>query len=213
METFTELVKHCPSETFAKGQTFILKDAVPKAVYVIDSGIVRAYTINREGAERLVAVHGKGEDIPVGFGFGLTETSRYFYEAYTKCRVYLVPRHDFEQHLRADAEAMYQWHVRAESLLMATFSRVDALEQPRAGDKIAFMIFYMASQLGVRLRPYKTRLKLTVTQQEIADSLGLTRETTGSELKKLELKHLISRSRKSYLLYMERLRRYLDKRS
>ena len=96
---------------------------------------------------------------------------------------------------------------------MATFLRVNALEQPRAGDKIAFMLYYMATQLGVRLRPYKTRLGLTITQQEIADALGLTRETAGIELKKLELKHLISHSRKKYVLYMERLRRYLDERS
>lgn len=212
METFAQLMERCPSETFAKGQTLILKDATPKSVYVIRSGIVRAYTINREGAERLVAIHTKDEAIPVGFAFGLTAASPYFYEAYTKCRIHLLPRAAFVQYLRSDSEALYQWRVQSEAQLMATFSRVDALEQPHAGDKIAFMIFYMATQLGVRLRPYKTRFQLSVTQQEIADSLGLTRETAGVELKKLELKHLISHSRKNYVLYMERLRRYLDKR-
>jgi CRP-like cAMP-binding protein len=75
----------------------------------------------------------------------------------------------------------------------------------------------MASQLGVILRPpgsrLKTpgsRLKISVTQQEIADSLGLTRETASIELKKLEMKKLIAHSRKNYILYMERLQRYLE---
>jgi CRP-like cAMP-binding protein len=95
-------------------------------------------------------------------------------------------------------------------LLLATLMRVNALEQSRAGDKIAATLLYMADQLGVRLRPYKTHLKLTITQQEIANSLGLTRETTGIELKKLELKKVLTHSRKSYILYMERLRKYLD---
>jgi CRP/FNR family transcriptional regulator len=213
METFAKLIERYPSETFAKGQTLLLKDNKPRAVYVIESGIVRAYMITRDGGERLVAIHSKGEDIPAGFSSGLTEASPYFYEAYTRCRVRLVPRQVFERYLRSDPEALYQRHVRTEALLLATFSHVNALEQPRAGDKIAFTLFYMANQLGVRLRPYKTRLKLSVTQQEIADSLGLTRETAGTELKKLELKNLISHSRKSYVLYMERLRRYLEERS
>lgn len=213
METFAKLIEQYPSEVFKKGQTLLLKDDIPRAVYVIESGVVRAYSITHDGAERLVAIHAQGEDIPAGFGFGLVQESQYFYEAYTECSIRFVPRAAFEEYLRADSEAMYQWHVRAEALLMATFLRVNALEQPRAGDKIAFMLYYMATQLGVRLRPYKTRLGLTITQQEIADALGLTRETAGIELKKLELKHLISHSRKKYVLYMERLRRYLDERS
>jgi len=213
VEKFTELIQRYPSENFAKGQTILLKDGIPKAVYVIEQGLVRAYIITHDGAERLVAVHAKGEDIPAGFGFSLTDHSEYFYEAYTKCRIRLVPQPAFEQYLKSNATAMYLWHKRATQLLMATFSRINALEQPKASDKIAFMMFYMANQLGVQLRPSKSRRELAVTQQEIADSLGLTRETAGAELKKLELKHLISHSRKRYVLYMERLSKYLQDRS
>jgi CRP-like cAMP-binding protein len=69
----------------------------------------------------------------------------------------------------------------------------------------------MAGQFGTALRAPTARFKLKVTQQEIANSLGLTRETTNIELKKLEVKKLISHSRKSYVLYMEQLRSYLGK--
>lgn len=213
METLEQFSQRYPSKLFVKGQTLLLKDEVPQAVHIIESGTVRAYLITPSGNERLVAIHRRGEDLPIGFGFGLTEASQYFYEAYTNCLVRLVPRDIFERYIRSDLTAMYRWHMRAEKLLLATFSRVAALEQPRASEKVAFMLLYMGNQLGVRLRPYKTRFKLTVTQQEIADALGLTRETTGAELKKLEVKQLITHSRKSYVLYMERLRRYLDKRS
>ena len=147
------------------------------------------------------------------YQFSVTDRSEYFYEAYTKCRIRLVPRDVFERYLRSNATAMYLWHKRTTQLLLATFSRINALEQPRAGDKIAFMMMYMANQFGVQLRPSKSHRELAVTQQEIADSLGLTRETTGAELKKLELKRLISHSRKRYVLYMERLRKYLEDRS
>jgi CRP-like cAMP-binding protein len=96
-------------------------------------------------------------------------------------------------------------------LLLATHARVNALEQSKASDKIAETLLYMAGQFGTALRAPTTRFKLKVTQQEIANSLGLTRETTNIELKKLEVKKLISHSRKNYILYMEQLKSYLGK--
>lgn len=213
MEQFTKHIAHYPSATYKKGQTILLKNDNPQAVYVIESGTVRAYTITQDGAERLVAVHSKNEDIPAGFAFGLSKTSKFFYEAYSDCRIRLVPRAAFEHYMRSNPDVMFQWHVRAEALLLATLLRVNALEQPRAGDKIALMMYYMATQFGAKMRVDQSRLRLTITQQELADSLGLTRETTGSELKKLELKKLITHSRKKYTLYMDRLRKYIDDRS
>lgn len=213
METFAKLIERYPLEAFAKGQTILLKEDRPKAVYIIETGIVRAYSITRDGAERLVAIHAKGEDIPTGFGLGLTDAAGYFYEAYSKCLIRMVPRHVFERYLRSDPAMLYQRQIRIEELLLTSFFHINALEQPRAGDKIAFTLYYMAIQLGVRLRPHKTLMKLAVTQQEIANSLGLTRETAGMELKKLELKRLVSHTRKSYILSMERLRQYLDEQS
>ena len=65
MEIFTQLIQRYPCETFAKGQTILLKNAIPKAVYVFEQGTVRAYIITHDGSERLVAAHGKSEDIPV----------------------------------------------------------------------------------------------------------------------------------------------------
>ncbi|HEU4830948.1 MAG TPA: Crp/Fnr family transcriptional regulator [Candidatus Saccharimonadales bacterium] len=212
MTTFEEFITHYPSEVFEKGQTLLLRGDVPRAVHVIESGGVKSYTITGGGDERLVALNIKGEDLPVGFALGLVEESYYFYEAYTRCVIRLVPRKDYLEYLKSDVENMYRRHIHLATMLLATLSRVNALEQSRASDKIAFTLLYMAEQIGVKLRPQKTNLMLSVTQQEIANSLGLTRETTGIELKKLELKRLITHSRKSYVLYTERLRRYLDDR-
>lgn len=211
--SFAKFIERYPSEVYMKGQTILLKEYTPKSVYVIESGIARAYMITPGGAEHLVAIHLKGDDIPAGYSLGLRDTALYFYEAYTKCVVRTVPRAAFIRFLRSDPDALFRRQTRIETLLITTFSHIHALEQPRAGDKIAFALLYMADNIGVRLRPHTTRLKLSMTQQEMADTLGLTRETIGVELRKLEVKQIISYSRKNYVLYMERLRSYLDERS
>jgi len=208
--TFDQFIAEYPSKTFEKGQTILLRDVAPEAVYVIESGLVRTYTITAAGDERLVSIDSAGEDLPIGYAFGLVERAQYFYEGYSRCVIRLVPRNDYTRYLRLHNDVMYERYVHLTSFLLSTFARVSALEQSRARDKIAATLAYMADQIGVRLRPYNSQLKLPITQQEIADSLGLTRETAGIELKKLELRKILTHTRNNYVLYMERLRKYLD---
>jgi CRP-like cAMP-binding protein len=210
MDTLKEFLSKYPSKSFDKGETILLRGDVPDAVHVIESGYVKTYSIASNGDERMISVDSRFEDFPAGFAFGLTQKSEYFYEGFTKCIIRMVPRDEFMQYLEKDPGNMRERHVRVTTTLLAAMSRINALEQSRASDKVAHTLLYMASQFGTVLRPYSTRMKIAVTQQEIADSLGLTRETTSIELKKLEMLKLISHSRKSYILYIKRLRKYLE---
>lgn len=209
MESFEQFVTHYRTELYEKGQTILLKDAIPEGVYVIESGLVKTYTITAGGDERLISLDTKGEDFPIGYAFGLIDRAQYFYEAYTRCKLRVIPRGEFMAHMRRNIDSLQRRHAHLTALLLATLSRVNALEQPRARDKIAATLLYMTDRIGVRMRTPNTR-RLPVTQQEIANWLGLTRETTGTELKKLELRNILTHSRKNYVLYIERLRRYLD---
>lgn len=211
MDSTRDFITKYPSKTYKKGETILLKDEKPAHIFIIETGFVKTYSITKNGDERLVSIDRKGDDFPIGFALGLIEKSEYFYEAFSKCTVRLVPRSDYIDYLRGDSERLYKQQVRLTTLLLATLSRVHALEQPNAREKIAYTLVYMADKLGVMLRPNKSSLKIDVTQQEIANSLGLTRETANIELKKLETMKIITHSRKSYVLYMEKLKEYLSK--
>ena len=212
MDAFRQFLSKYPCQTYKKGETILLKGDEPKHLYIIESGLVKTYTITAKGDERLVSIDRRGEDFPVGYALHLIDKSQYFYEAFTRCTIRLVPREQYRAHLHSNVESMYKRQVNMTMLLLSTLSRVHALEQSNASDKIAYTLLYMADQLGVILRPYTTRLKISVTQQEIADSLGLTRETASIELRKLEMMKLIAHSRKNYVLHTERLKKYLDEK-
>ena len=212
MDAFRQFLSKYPCQTYKKGETILLKGDEPKHLYIIESGLVKTYTITAKGDERMVSIDRRGEDFPVGYAFHLIDKSQYFYEAFTRCTIRLVPREQYLAHLHSNVESMYKRQVNMTMLLLSTLSRVHALEQSNASDKIAYTLLYLADQLGVILRPYTTRLKISVTQQEIADSLGLTRETASIELRKLEMMKLIAHSRKNYVLHIERLKKYLDEK-
>jgi CRP-like cAMP-binding protein len=211
MNSFRQFLGQYPALSFKKGETILLKGDRPTAMYVIESGLVKVYTITNGGDERLVTISREEEDFPVGLALGLVDRAQYFYEAFTACRIRLVSPEAYLQYVLSDQEIMKNRLIRMTVLLLATHARVNALEQSKASDKIAETLLYMAGQFGTALRAPTARFKLKVTQQEIANSLGLTRETTNIELKKLEVKKLISHSRKSYVLYMEQLKSYLGK--
>lgn len=206
-----QYLQHFRVKKFKKGESILLKDDIPDAVHLIERGKIKSYTITIDGAERQISIHSAGDDIPVGFTFGLCERSGYFYQAYTDCTIRMIPQKDYIELLRQDIELIFKRYISTSAQLMSSYARISALEHPKASDKVAFMLLSLAEQFGTRLRPYKARLNLPMTQQEMADALGLTRETTGIELRKLEVRNIISHTRKNYVLYMERLRKYIDR--
>jgi CRP-like cAMP-binding protein len=211
VQAFEQFIASYPSLVFEKGQTVLLKDEIPKGTYIIESGIIKTYTINEAGEERIVSIDTKGEDIPIGFTIGLVERCEYFYQAYTRCTVRVVPCNDYLQHLAENHDSLYKRHIRITKILLTNLRHIEALEQSKASEKVARTLLYMAETLGSTF-PNKTIRKLSITQQEIANALGLTRETAGIMLKKLELKKLLIHSRNTYVLYVEKLRKYIDKR-
>lgn len=211
MNSFRQFITNYPAQSFKKGETILLKGDKPPAMYIVESGLVKVYTITSSGDERLVTLCRDEEDFPVGYALGLIDRAQYFYEAFTACKIRLIPAKEFMEYVLSDPEITKRRMARLTMLLLSTHARVNALEQSKASDKIAETLLYMAGQFGTAIRAPTSRFKLNVTQQEIANALGLTRETTNIELKKLEVKKLITHSRKSYVLYMEKLRTYLGK--
>lgn len=187
-----------------------MKDEIPKGTYIIESGIVKTYAIAPDGNERIISVDTVGEDIPIGFTAGLIDRCQYFYQAFTRCRVRVVPRSDYRDFLANNPEILYARQIRLTKILLTNLKHIEALEQPNAHDKVALTLLYFADTLGSTY-PNKKARRLSITQQEIADSLGLTRETAGIVLKKLELKKLLDYSRNTYVLNMERLRKHFEK--
>lgn len=211
VQTFEQFIASYPLIVFEKGQTVLLKDESPKGTYVIESGIIKTYTINESGEERIISIDTKGEDIPIGFTIGLIDRCQYFYKAYSRCTIRVIPRDDYLKHLEENPESLYKRHIRLTKILLTNLKRIEALEQSNTSEKVARTLLYMADTLGSTF-PNKTIRKLSITQQEIANALGLTRETAGIVLKKLEVKQLLQHSRNTYVLYIEKIHKFIDKR-
>lgn len=178
------------------------------AVHVIESGMVKAYVIDQDGNEHLVTIINSHEDFPVAYTVGFVKAAPYFYEAFSRCSIRFVPREEYLQYLHSDIDALYERHIRLAALLSSALERIEHLEQRYAKDKVVGGLIYIADRFSSVFGKKHHKLNVSVTQQEIASLLGLTRETTNAELKKLEALELLSHTRQSYTLYTERLKKY-----
>lgn len=206
--SFEHFLRVYPSMSFGKGQMVLLKDEIPKGAYIIESGIIKTYAITPTGEERIISIDVAGQDIPIGFTFGLITKSQYFYQAFTHCHIRIVPNEDYRDYLINNVGSFYKRHVRIVKVLLNSLQHVEALEQPKVNKKLAHALLYFANTLGSTF-PNKHTRRLTMTQQEVASSLGLTRETTNLTLKKLELKNLLEHTRNTYTIYVEKIKKYI----
>ncbi len=207
---FSNFFSEYPLKIFKKGEILLLKNEIPSSAYLIETGKVKAYTIDQCGCERIISFQQKGEILPIGFMLSLIKRSQFFYMAYTKCSIRMIPTNDLINYLDKNLTYLRILYVKTVKQLLFMMNRVNALIQPHSLNKVALSLLYMPDQLGINKRPHKPKLNVAVTQQEIANLIGLTRETIGAEIKKLQKMKLINYSRSSYVVHMKKLRKYLD---
>jgi CRP/FNR family transcriptional regulator len=195
---------------YKKGDAILQQDATPPSAFVIKQGIVKTYNITSAGEEKPIGFNTSSEVFPLGWVFEKIVTSQYYYEALSDCEVYCVPPTEFLAFLQATPKAMFQVLDRCVWETINHEMRINALEQSKASDKVLYTIHYLALCFGRDLQPDIVEIPLPLTQQDLANFTGLTRETISAELKKLSTEKIIRYRHRSYVVLTDKLNTLLD---
>lgn len=183
---------------FAKRRTVLFQGEIPRGVLVLETGLVKVYGITNGGDQRTVTLLGAGDIFPVECVFGMSRVSLYYYEALTDCSVLNLPREAFiatleqNSHLKDQIFQSYMAHYTSATM------HIYALEHSHAQEKLVYILQYLVARFGERQANGLTKISLRLSHQDIAEMVGLTRETTAVELHRLKAKKLISYQRFSY---------------
>ncbi len=210
MQAFREFVSKFPTKKFDKGELIIIGGEAPQSAYVVKRGIVKSYSITSDGLERPISFDSEMDIFPLGWVFNLLPWAQYYYGAFTDCEIYIVPREEYIEYLKTRKESLYDVFANFVVAHLNLQMRVNALEQPKAIDKIIHTLHYLSIRHGRELAPNTVRIGLPLTQQDLANIMGLTRETTGIELKKLEKKGVVTYRRQNYIVHTAELNAILD---
>lgn len=185
---------------------------VPSGCYVVQSGFVKAFTITADGNEKPISFESSFDLFPVDFLFGHSTEARYYYEAYTDCQVYHVPRDDFLRFINATPGRFKRLFHYLIDRTLHYHAHISSLEQPKAAGKLVHALQFLSRRFGRRVGKDCTRVTLPITQQDLANLLGLTRETTGTQLKELERQGVVRYHRQKYTIFNDKLNAALEER-
>lgn len=205
-----DFLKQYRTKKFTKGQTILSQDEVPTAAYFIKKGVIKTYNLTAEGEEKPISFDVRGEIFPVGWVFGKLQRCQYFYSAFTDCEVYVFPREHYMAYIKSQPETLYATLDFMLNRYLNYQMRVNALEQSKASSKVLYTIHFLSLRFGIDLKTDLVRIPLPLTQQDLANFMGLTRETTSMELKKLQKQGVISYRNQKYTVRTDKLNHKLD---
>jgi CRP-like cAMP-binding protein len=88
--------------------------------------------------------------------------------------------------------------------------RLNALEHSKAFDKIVSTLHYFALRFGHHVTRNAIKIPLPLTQQDVANFTGLTRETVSAEFKKLTQQKVLGYREHGYVIYANKLDDLID---
>jgi CRP/FNR family cyclic AMP-dependent transcriptional regulator len=189
---------------YGKSSIIVYQGEIPRDGYLIKKGVVRVYQIGENGDNHTITFCSPGDIFPVAWLAGSSSPAMYYFEAFEDIELINITRDMWEGALKKPgAHAAYANYMT--NNYQASLVRIAALEQPKARDKIAYTIFYLLLRYSREILPGIFKLELKLKHQDIAELVGLTRETTAIEVHNLQAAKVLSYQNQRYLIKKEKL--------
>lgn len=197
--TLLKLTKSARLKHYPKNQTLIYQEDKPHEIFILLSGYVKVYDIDREGNEKILHILRPGSLLPFVFFSGLNEEVRWFYSALTDCEVYVFSYAQMLTEVRQNIDLLLylvQWFSMEVHEMLA---RLSSLGKSSAQMKIKAALSFLASYAANKNSGDFRRIEFPVNHQLLADMTGLTRESAAMIMKDLVKKQIVRNPRQTIL--------------
>lgn len=209
MESLAKL-KHFFSQykkrSYKKHEIILHANEAPPGVFFIESGFTRFYRVSEAGQEITLIIFQKDDFFPVMWAINNVPNINYV-EAVTDVKISVAPRDDFIKFIQKNPDVLFE--ITSEMLVRigGLLERVEYLAFGNAYQKIASILILCAERFGDHIDSGVV-IKVPLTHKDIGMLVGITRETTSTEIKKMEDQNLIDyRGQFIKILDMKELRK------
>ncbi len=193
---------------YNKGEFIIRSGEAPSGVFLIESGLVKAFDITKYGEENLLIVRKSNEVFPLIWAITGEERS-VVYQAISPTEAWRISREYFIEYLNNPDTSLLPMLDMTIEMYRLHSERIINLEYRTVRERMISFFLTMSQRFG---RPHNegVLVDLPLRQQDVASSINASRETTSREISLLEKKGLL----KAYPQYIilkdiEKLRSYL----
>ena len=181
-------------EALRRSTTLFSQDQPADSLYYIEQGLVKVTRTNRKGSRIILTIRGAG-DVLGEESLSTTEQSYYGEaEILTGATIYRIPKEVQAQALATNAE----WASALVSYVVhRRFALAEKVELLCLHDVEYRILHYLAELSTLVASPLNGEgYQVPITQLELADLIGATRETTSTTLNQLERRGLVRLSRR-----------------
>lgn len=192
LEKLTSIFQNGIRLQFKKGEYVIRPGDPPPGVFLIDTGLVKAYDITKYGEENMLIVRKEHEIFPLIWA--VTGQERHvIYQALGPTVVWRLSREDFLKELRQNPELIQPLLDMTIEMYRIHSERILNLEYRSVRERLVSFLLTMDGRFGKK-NSHGSVIEVPLRRQDIASSINATRESTGKELAVLEKKGCISSS-------------------
>lgn len=175
---------------FKKGETILRPDDQARNVFYLKKGYARLYSISKNAQELTFIIYKPGDFFPLIPAINNIPVS-YYMEAMTLLELYQAPVEDFRRFIKNNSKVLYELTIHILTRLGGVFTRMEYAIFGNAQNKVAAIILICAERFG-KDEKKGILVQVPLTHQDIANLLGVARETVSIEMKKLQKMNLIN---------------------
>lgn len=176
--------------SFKKGETILRADEKPKGVFYLIKGYIRLYSLSKN-AQELTLIIFKAENIfPMMWAINNTPNT-YYLEAMTAVEIYRAPREEFLDFIKKNGDVLFEITSHIMIRFGGVLNRMEYAIFGHAGSKVASILLICAERFGIKTGKEIT-IQLPLTHQDIANLIGVARETVSIEIEKLQKRGAIN---------------------
>lgn len=174
---------------YQKNDTILRAREMPRGVYFIESGVIKMYSLSKQGNEHVLDFFGPGDLFPIIWPFRRSVRSMY-YEAISSTELWMVPRDTFREFLAVHPDVMSEMLEKLVDRYHLYVGRIDNLLYSDALERSAYRLLSLASRFGVDTKDGIV-IDALITHEDLAHSISTTRETFGRSMGRLQRKGII----------------------
>lgn len=175
------------NQIYKKGEILIRADEAPSGIFYIKSGMVKEYLLTKNGDELVVNIFKPGSFSPMSWAMNDTPNEFYF-EAVTQSEIYKAPREKVITFLKENTDVLFDLLARVYRGTDGLLLRMAYLMSGEAYERLITELMIHAKRFGEK--GGNNEIVIQISEKDLADRAGLTRETISRELKKLKERQL-----------------------
>lgn len=181
--------------SYKKGDMILLPGDAITDVYYVHTGFVRLYCELDDGRELTLNIFKPGSYFPMFLVLDNAPNVHYF-QAMTTAKLIKVPKDEVVRFIVREPDVLFEFTRRLTIGLNGLITNIQYTLFGPVHTRIVSAILFLAKRFGEKLPDGSVRITLPLTHQDIANIIGIARETASIEIEKLVSKKLILDTKK-----------------